>query len=40
MRIIAVILIFTLTACASVQTRTDRNSGVGFSNYDSVFPDG
>ncbi len=34
MRFIAIALIFSLTACASVQTRTERNSGVGFNNYD------
>ncbi len=34
MRIIAIALIFSLTACASVETRTERSSGVGFNTYD------
>ena len=34
MRIIAIAMIFTLAACASVEKRTDRNSGVGFNTYD------
>ena len=40
MRIIAIIMIFTLTACASVKDRTARVSGVGFSNTDSRTFDG
>ncbi|MEE9428776.1 MAG: hypothetical protein V3V25_11560 [Paracoccaceae bacterium] len=34
MRIIAIILVFTLASCASVQKRTDRGSGAGFDTYD------
>ncbi len=32
MRILAITLILTLAACASVENRTERSSGVGFSN--------
>jgi uncharacterized protein YceK len=35
MRIVAVVLIFTLAGCVSVQERTARTSGVGFGTYDS-----
>jgi len=34
MRIVAVLMIFTLTACVSVETRTARQSGVGFDISD------
>ncbi len=41
MRIVALVLIFTLASCTSVATRTDRNSGVGFNTYDTgAFDDG
>jgi hypothetical protein len=33
MRILAITLILSLAACASVDKRTDRNDGVGFDNY-------
>ncbi len=33
MRIIGIILLLTLASCASVETRTDRNSGVGFDSF-------
>jgi len=34
MRTFVILMILTLASCASVETRTDRNSGVGFGTYD------
>ena len=38
MKYLGLVLFVALSACASVSERTDRNDGVGFSNYDSPEP--
>jgi hypothetical protein len=40
MRIIAILMIFSLAACATVHDRSARQGGVGFSTYDDGTSDG